>query len=718
MKMVGAHKKNRIVAGIMAAMLLIPSLPAEAAGGRGGFGPGRWDEDAIFHGTADMEITEDMVNNQPPGDYVVDETVHKKAMEGAYNSYFPELSLQTVSIEISEDNLNYLLQNATEEPYVMADSVTIGDVTLGYPGLRTKGNYTLQHSFTDNPGSDRFSFTINFGKYINKADYGKKQNFYGVDKISFNNFFFDKSMMKEFFALKLMDEMGLPTPQYGLAKLYMNGQYYGVYAMVESLDEPILEQYLGVDDDELSSYLCKPTGTTFLYDELMDDDAPLWEHDMETYEDVQDMLPTVMEWVRRLNCLSEGVDFEGNAIDVNSPEYLELLEQVMDVDEVVRYFAAHSWLCQMDNMFTEKQNFGLYIDTNGKCLLLPWDYDLSFGCYFPSEAESTANYDIEVMFRGVAEGADKIYEDYPLFNVIYQNSTLMENFKGYMEDCSKIATLGGVVEHTGKVYEPGYFNSFIEAMEEEIYQAASEELAENVYYMNRTNQPEDVKNALPNLAKIIAMRSVGVWEQVHGTEAIVCGAGCDLSTLGNANRGRSSYMGLLSVVDAASGIFVTADYGEKKSDNLAEAPILKITAMDAGEEEYQQIASLLGAGEEDILTIYQMDTGVEPVSEYTLHIPLSPSNAEPEAVVQFYRYDVEKDELTELVMTSEDNLYSGTTASVDCIVLFQSLLFQSREQAGGNALSYIPWMILGVGCVIVVAFLGKKFYKNVKNTEK
>ena len=386
--------RYRIGMGVMAVLLLFFSIPVNAAGGK---------ENAMHHGTTGEEISADMVDNTPPVDYVVNEAVRRKAAEGAYNAFFLEDSLQTVSIEIQENNLNYLLQNATEESYVMTDSVTIGEVTLGYCGLRTKGNYTLWHSFWDNSGSDRFSFTVNFGKYIKKADYGKKQNFYGVDKISFNNFFFDKTMMKEFFALKLMDEMGLPTPQYGLAKLYINGEYYGVYAMVEAFDRPILEQYLGVDDDELSSYLCKPTGTTFLYEELLEDDGPLWEHDWEKREEVQDMLPTVMEWVRRLNCLSEGEDFEGNDIDVNSQEYLELLEQVMDVDEVVRYFATHSWLCQLDNMFTTRQNFGLYIDTEGKCLVLPWDYDLSFGCFIPRVAEKTANYDMEVMFQGVAK---------------------------------------------------------------------------------------------------------------------------------------------------------------------------------------------------------------------------------------------------------------------------------------------------------------------------
>ncbi len=696
---------KKICVGILVMILLSSTFTVEASewqgGGFGGRGKG-----GISHGTTTEKITDDMVNNTPPKDYVVNPATQADAMLGEYNQYFLEDSIQTVSIEIEENNLNYLLQNATAVPSVMTTSVTIGDVTLGYCGLKTKGNYTLEHSFTDNPGSDRFSFTINFGKYVKKADYGQTQNFYGANKISFNNFFFDKSMMKEFFSLKLMDEMGLPTPQYGLAKLYINGEYYGVYAMIEALDETILEQYYQVDDDDLSSYLCKPVGTNLIYDDLLEDNAPLWEFDEETYADVEDMLPTVMEWVRKLNCLSAGTDFEGNAIDVNSEAYLELLNQIMDVDSAVRYFAAHSWLCQMDDMFVNKQNYGLYIDENGKCLLMPWDYDLSFGCYFPSNAESTANYDIEVMYsRNVRPGADgtankefskKTYAKYPIFNVIYQNDTLMEQYRDYMKDCSKIAALGGTIEHTGKSYDAGYFNSYIEKMEEEIYDAAAEDLADNVYYMNWTMQPNDVKSALPNLSKIIAMRSVGVYEQVERTGATICGEGCDLSTLGNAGRGKNSTSGLLSVVDSATGIFVTAQYAEAKEGSRAKSPMLVLNALEADDGYYQDIQAQLGATDKDSLVVYGMNTWVKPEAEYTVHIPLSQAYLEAEGEVKFYSFDSNSKTLTEICMTAKDNLYTGVTDSIKYVVIYQE---------GGHVASveYSPEVVRAV--VIAAIFI-------------
>lgn len=665
----------------------------------------------IPHGTAEEWITEGMVNNTPPADYNINEDVQGKAEEGEYNKYFLHDGIQTVYIEIDENNLNYLLQNADEEPYVMTTSVTIGDTTLGYCGLKTKGNYTLSHSYTDNKGSDRFSFTVNFGKYIKKAAYGKTQDFYGCNKISFNNFFFDKSMMKEFFALQLMEEMGLPTPQHGLAKLYINGEYYGVYAMIEAFDESIMQQYLGVDDDELSSYLCKPEDTQFLYDELLEDDAPLWEWDEDTYADVQDMLPIVMEWVRRLNCLSQGTDFEGNKIDVNSEQYLELLNQIMNVDEVVRYFAAHSWLCQMDNMFVEQQNFGLYIDANGVSTIIPWDYDLSFGCYYPSTAEATANYDIDVMYKkdlwggrgggGGGNSAKNKYKDYPLFYVIYQNEELMEQYHNYMKDCSKIAALGGTVTATGKVYEPGYFNSYIQNMQEAVIAAAGEELADNVYYMNRIKQPNDVKLALPSLAKIIAMRAVGVLVQVDDIDTTVCGYGCDLSALGNASKGESSNGGTLTIVDSATGIFATADYTGNKN---SKSPLLMVELLESSDSDYAAIKKAIGCGKNDSLVIYSMRNNATPSSEYTLTIPLGTGYAENGGEVKFYSYS--GGVLTELNMSADDNLYTGTTDSIQFIAVVQS----SGNQSGiGTVVKVISLFLVGaLGGVLGVSVRRRK----------
>ena len=704
---------------------------------------------ALEHGTTDRVIEENMLKDTPPADYQIDESMQGDAKDGIYNGYFLKDRLQTVSIDIDEDNLNYLFQNAEQKPSVMTNSVTIGDKTIGYTGLKTKGNYTLSHTFTDNAGSDRFSFTINFGKYVKKKNgYSKRQNFYGCNKISFNNFFFDKSMMKEYIAMKLMSEMGVPAPQYGLAKLYINGGYYGVYFMVEALDSSIMEQYLGKNDSDVSDYITKPENTTLEYDNSMDkfirkdgtfDLSPVlvqdaegnyqakgklkehtyfWEDDANTLQDVAGMLPVAFGWQKKLAQLSKGKDFDGKKIDVESEEYLELLSQVIDVDEALRYFATHSFLVQIDNMFVEQHNMGLYIGTDGKSMFLPWDYDLCFGCYYPSTSETTANMDIDLMYKDNSI-AFSIYEDsgskkpvpdyssFPFFQVIYQNSVLMEKYHQYMMDCSVISALGGETSD-GRQYKSGWFSSCISAIEEELLQAAGEKLAANVYYLNGAAQPDDVEFALPNLKQIIALRSLGVMLQVDGIDALAGGYGCGLDALGNAMPGQASNTGNIAVIDADTGIYSMADYGDSWTN---EPPLLTITGIEPDDPLYQHIKESLDMAAGTFLKVAVIINTGKPEGEHRLYIPA----VKGEEIKSVYAF-TEENGLEELEVKKEKSAYSISSDTNICLVIIYNGLginnvadnnINTADKSGETVQEVegqsLKWVMAAVMAVVIVA---------------
>ena len=661
----------------------------------------------IGHGTSDKWLGIGDVNNSAPADYEINKDTQGVARDGEYNKYFLKEDIQEVYIDIAENNLNYLLQNAKEEPYVMTDSVTIGDTTISYCGLKTKGDYTLYHSYEDNYGSDRFSFTINFGKFINKDRYGEKQTFYGCEKISFNNFFFDKSMMKEFVAYKLMEEMGLPTPQFGLAKLYINGEYYGVYFMVEALEESILEQYYNVKD--VDGYLGKPNGTTLIYNELKSNPQTLCDNDESKLSEIEDELPIALEWSRKLTYLSEGKDFDGKTIDVNSDEYVELLGEIMNVDEAIRYFATHSWLCQFDSMFAWTKNFGLFISEDGYSTIIPWDYDLSFGCYGDNPAEKTANHDIDKMYTDgftIYNGSkDDIYNNYPLFKVIYQNQELMEKYYEYMGDCSKIAALGGTVESTEVVYGPGYLAAYIAMLRNPLLVAAEEALAENVYYMNGISQPNDVYEALPNLSKIIAMRAVGVKLQLEESEYKVTGAGCDLGKLGNGVSGSCSIYGDLTSVDATTGIYVSTHYGMESGE-----PVLTVKELSDSDEVNIKIEEALKKVNVSKLKTYEMSVAKQQEGGYTLTIPLSIEhmNIADELTV----YSLVDGKLKELEISRSDNLITVVTEVVEHIVLAKKDTVVNTEMTNiDNKNDYILECAMAFVLIVVVTVGGVVIYR-------
>lgn len=684
--------------------------------------------DSQAHGTSEKTVTKKMLRDTPPASYRIDMGLQRNPKDGEYGCLFPEDEIQTVKIEIDENNLNYLLQNADKKPSVMTNSVHIGDESIGYAGLKTKGSYTLEHTYNDHIFSDRFSFTVNFGKYIKEEQYGENQNFYGCKKISFNNFYFDKSMMREFFSLKLLNEMGLPAPKYVLAKLYINDAYYGVYFMVEGLDQALLARHQKIKRKEVGEYITKPENTTLAYDKRLDrfwhedgfdlhtvlkkdekgiyhasgilgDSSFLWEEDEETLQDVAETLPTVLSWQKKLNQLSDGLSFDGKKLDVNSGEYIAALNEIMDVDEVVRYFAAHSFLVQLDNMFVEQHNYGLYIDDNGKASILPWDYDLSFGCYYPSTSEFTANFDLDMMYKGgdspffssTPLSPEEIYAQFPLFHVIYQNASLMEKYHTYMRDCTNIAALGGTTSF-GKKYEPSYFFHYIEVFGPSLMEAASEQLADNVTYLNHTTQPDDLTMALPNLANIIAMRALGVRCQTDKMDMKVSGEGCDLSTLGNAIMGENSKGGKLAAIHAQTSIFVTADYGEEKWSNPS--PFLEIEGLDKKEKVFQTLLKEIGCDEED-LTVYTMSNPAKPIKEYGLHIPMGSGSDGKE--VSIYSYDEESETATELSVAVKDSIYSTNTTSIQYIAIVQKV----SEREG-----YVKLFVVFAGILLVLTLAG------------
>lgn len=662
------------------------------------------------------------VNNTPPADYVIPEGLVRDGKDKAYEKYFPKESIQTVKVEMDENNLNYLLQNAGGKPSVMANSVTIGDAgPVGYVGIKTKGNYTL--SATNETDSDRFSFTLNFGKYIKKEQYGAKQNFYGCRKISFNNCLFDKTIMKEYNAMRLMDEMGLPTPQYSLAKLYINDQYYGVYFMVEAMDTAIIERYQNVSSKNVSDYLTKPSYTNMTYhfeteleqclegnagheftmealrqagllvqdgdgnycaDGILKNYSGIWESQDDTLQDVAEMLPKVLTWNRKIQLLSEGKDFDGKKIDVNSDRYLELLESVMDTDEAARYFATHSFLVQLDNMFTWKQNYGLYVDMQGKSLLVPWDYDLAWGTASWSgynSAEQVINWDRDKMYPNNFQNEygeyntmsmEDIYEHAPLFHVIWQNAKLLKKYYTYMEDCAKLVSLGGTTSDGEKV-EPARFAKTIEAYYPQVTEAAkTDNLRENVYYVGGIDQPESSKQGIPILKEIISRRAVSVWLQTHGKKADVTGYACDILKIGTnfsfaytdaIHQGKEripSVKGPLTVVDEGTGIFATVSYPISNKEAW-----LQVEQLAPEQNEYKKISQKL---KNPVIYKINLANAGSLTSDYKLYIPVSPQKTN----AKIYAYDADTGKLQELKADIYDNVYCVTVAGFSYIAVAES----------------------------------------------
>ncbi len=162
-------------------------------------------------------------------------------------SLFDTSYVHQIDIRISEEDWSDLQANASEKTKykvgIEIDGEKMEDVSFA-----TKGNSSLMFVAAD-PDSIRYSFKINFGKYV------KGQTFHGLKKLSLNNSFSDATYMKDYISYGLFRQSGVPAPLTSYVWLTVNGRDHGLYLAVEDMSESFLQRaYNGMQlDGKLSS---------------------------------------------------------------------------------------------------------------------------------------------------------------------------------------------------------------------------------------------------------------------------------------------------------------------------------------------------------------------------------------------------------------------------------------------------------------------------------
>lgn len=475
-------------------------------------------------------------NNCPsvkiPSSYKINNDTQDEAKNGSYIKLFDTEDIQDVKITISKKNLNYLLDNALNTPTVLAKSISIGDNKIKYVGIKTKGNSTLKNVSDEN--SNRFSFSINCGKYIKKSEYGETQNFYGLHKVSLNNMYGDATLLKEYLSYKLMTDMNIPTPYYAIVNLYINNKNYGLYLLLENIDEPLINRTLQEDN----GFLYKPElpGSDLLYTKEYDsfniDDgdykdsdvyknyAGIWDNvnegiDINNYKNseknkLNKQINSTMSWIEELNSLN-------SSDNCNTDEYKESLEKILDVDEVIRYFAVNTFLVNLDSYQSGKaHNYALYLNKTAR--IIPWDYNYSFGNYGTTESTDMVNFNI---YNPVI---DVDISNRPLLNVILQNADYRMLYEKYLQDCVIITTKGGQTSDN-KSYEINNYINIISTMKSKLL----DKYTDNSCFYSK----KDFIAATDSLKQLIIARASAVEKQLKGDTTPV-DINIDMDTLGNS----------------------------------------------------------------------------------------------------------------------------------------------------------------------------------------
>ncbi len=139
---------------------------------------------------------------------------------------FSETDILFIDIELSE--ASYLALEAEPTTYVDG-AVTVGEHTWSRVGVRLKGTASFQ------PIDAKASFKIKFEDYSD-------ERFYGLDRLTLQNNYWDPTMMTQVLAYRFFASAGLPAPRTGYAWVTLNGEDKGLYTILESMDSQFVDR--------------------------------------------------------------------------------------------------------------------------------------------------------------------------------------------------------------------------------------------------------------------------------------------------------------------------------------------------------------------------------------------------------------------------------------------------------------------------------------------
>ena len=167
--------------------------------------------------------------------------------------------------------------------------------------------------------------------------------------------------------MAFLRRFGVPAPRESFATLFINGQYAGLYAMVEEVDSGFAQRALGDANGALFEYRwLRPCYGDALGDDL-DLYRPLFEPRAREYDSVFNLYDPIRELFRAIN-------------DTPAASFRDAVGLRLDLAAMLRLVAADVLLAEADGIvsFAGMNNFYLHRhSTTQRHQFLPWDKDFA-----------------------------------------------------------------------------------------------------------------------------------------------------------------------------------------------------------------------------------------------------------------------------------------------------------------------------------------------------
>jgi spore coat protein H len=292
--------------------------------------------------------------------------------------FFDGEVLHDIQLLIHSRDLHELRERYTEDRYYPADFQWRG-VRARNVGVRVRGLATRSAT---KPG-----LRIDFNRYV------EGQNFLGLSSLVLDNALKDPAMIRERISMALIERMGQPAPRESFGRLYINGEYEGLYVLVEAVDSKFLERTLG----DGSGYLFEHRFQNGFHGEYLGDEYDPYKVRFEAHthrsEPDSVLYAPIRDLFYQVNQAVDGV-------------WRDRVSEHVDLHQLVTYVAIEMFLAEIDGFLgtAGMANFYLHRPAGSSVhRLLAWDRDTTFQ---EIDAAIFARVEENVLFRNALGFAD------------------------------------------------------------------------------------------------------------------------------------------------------------------------------------------------------------------------------------------------------------------------------------------------------------------------
>ena len=271
-------------------------------------------------------------------------------------SIFDDSYLHEIRINSDEANFWELLDEEYQEFLDFGTEIPYHSVTVEVDGNIVENAGVRQKGYSSNffTNTTKKPLKINFGIFVEDQEYD------GVEKINLANGQGDPAIIKDKIAYDMFRHHGIPSPRVAHVKIYIQDEYWGIYAIIEQIDKKYLKRNFADNDGNLwknKDYSeLEWLGTN-----------PLSYSGFELQTNIEEN-----DWTKFIDF----IDFINNSSNV---EFEDNIESIFDLDEYLRILAIDLLTNNWDSYIEHGRNWYLYHEPKtDKMHWLPWDYNFAY----------------------------------------------------------------------------------------------------------------------------------------------------------------------------------------------------------------------------------------------------------------------------------------------------------------------------------------------------